>query len=109
VTSYATERVSESMDPGRPMLSRSSSSRSSSRSDGQMRTGSRHSTGKSAMPIASALGKHVIIAGIDADNAASIRMHERLGVFRVAHFKQVGFKFDRWLDLVFLQRYMDQQ
>jgi len=61
------------------------------------------------VPIASALGKHVMIAGIDADNAASIRMHERLGFFRAAHFRQVGFKFGRWLDLVFLQRYVDQQ
>ena len=55
---------------------------------------------------ASALGKHVMIAGIDADNAASIRMHERLGFERVAHFRQVGFKFGRWLDLVFLQRFL---
>ena len=53
--------------------------------------------------------KHVMIAGIDADNTASIRMHERLGFFRVAHFQQVGFKFDRWLDLVFLQRDLDQR
>ena len=55
---------------------------------------------------ASALGKHVMIAGIDGDNAASIRMHERLGFERVAHFRQVGFKFGRWLDLVFLQRFL---
>ena len=61
------------------------------------------------LPIASALGKHVMIAGVDADNAASIRMHERLGFFRVAHFQQVGFKFGRWLDLVFLQRYLEQR
>ena len=53
-----------------------------------------------------ALGKHVMIAGVDADNAPSIRMHERLGFERVAHFHQVGFKFGRWLDLVFLQRYL---
>jgi len=56
---------------------------------------------------ASSLGKHVMIAGIDADNSASIRLHERLGFARVAHFRQVGFKFGRWLDLVFLQRYLD--
>jgi len=55
----------------------------------------------------SALGKHVMIAGVDADNAASLRFHERLGFARVAHFRQVGFKFGRWLDLVFLQRYLD--
>ena len=61
---------------------------------------------KALVPVASNLGKHVMIAGIDADNAASIRMHERLGFMRVAHFQQVGFKFGRWLDLVFLQRYL---
>jgi phosphinothricin acetyltransferase len=56
------------------------------------------------LPRARALGKHVMIGGIDADNAASIRMHERLGFERSAHMKEVGRKFDRWLDLVFMQR-----
>jgi L-amino acid N-acyltransferase len=50
------------------------------------------------------LGKHVMIAGVDAENAPSLRFHERLGFERVAHFREVGFKFGRWLDLVFLQR-----
>jgi len=53
------------------------------------------------------LGKHVMIAGVDADNQASLQFHERLGFRRVAHFNQVGFKFDRWLDLVFLQRLLE--
>ena len=53
---------------------------------------------------AQALGKHVMIAGVDADNAGSLIFHERLGFERVAHFREVGFKFGRWLDLVFLQR-----
>jgi phosphinothricin acetyltransferase len=53
---------------------------------------------------AAALGKHVMIAGIDADNVASIRLHDRLGFERVAHFREVGWKFGRWLDLVFMQR-----
>ena len=51
-----------------------------------------------------ALGKHVMVAGIDADNGASIRMHERLGFEQTGHLKEVGFKFGRWLDLVFMQR-----
>ena len=56
---------------------------------------------------ASGMGKHVMIAGVDADNQASLQFHERLGFSRVAHFRQVGFKFERWLDLVFLQRFLD--
>jgi phosphinothricin acetyltransferase len=52
---------------------------------------------------AAALGKHVMVGGIDAENAASLRFHERLGFTRVAHFREVGFKFDRFLDLVFVQ------
>ncbi|MGJ3245825.1 MAG: N-acetyltransferase family protein [Elainellaceae cyanobacterium] len=46
---------------------------------------------------------HVIVAGIDAVNQASIRLHQSFGFVQVAHFKEVGFKFDRWLDLVFMQ------
>lgn len=56
------------------------------------------------LPRAAALGKHVMIAGVDAANAASIRFHERLGFERSGHLREVGYKFDRWLDLVFLQR-----
>jgi len=55
---------------------------------------------------ATALGKHVMIAGVDADNLASRRFHERLGFVPVAHFREVGFKFGRWLDLTFLQRFL---
>jgi L-amino acid N-acyltransferase len=55
---------------------------------------------------AESLGKHVMIAGVDGDNAGSIAFHERLGFERIAHFRQVGFKFNRWLDLVFLQRFL---
>ena len=53
---------------------------------------------------ARALGKHVMIAGVDADNLGSIRFHERLGFERSGHLREVGFKFGRRLDLVFLQR-----
>jgi L-amino acid N-acyltransferase len=60
-------------------------------------------------PRALALGKHVMIGGIDAANDASIRFHERLGFERVAHFREVGHKFGRWLDLVFMQRFLDPQ
>lgn len=51
-----------------------------------------------------AIGKHVMVAGVDADNTPSIRMHEKLGFEQVARFHEVGWKFGRWLDLVFLER-----
>ena len=49
------------------------------------------------------LGMHTIIAGIDAGNESSIQLHRHFGFEEVAHFKQVGWKFERWLDLKFLQ------
>jgi phosphinothricin acetyltransferase len=57
-------------------------------------------------PLAAELGKHVMIAGIDAANLASLRMHERLGFAETGRFREVGRKFDRWLDLVILQRFL---
>jgi L-amino acid N-acyltransferase len=59
---------------------------------------------KALFPRAVALGKHIMIAGVDADNAASIHLHRKLGFESVGHLHEVGRKFDRWLDLVFLQR-----
>lgn len=58
-------------------------------------------------PLGRALGKHVMVGGIDATNGGSLRMHERLGFQQVAHFREVGRKFGRWLDLVFVQRFLD--
>jgi L-amino acid N-acyltransferase YncA len=49
------------------------------------------------------LNMHTIIAGIDATNEASIKLHRSFGFNEVAHFKQVGYKFGRWLDLTFMQ------
>jgi L-amino acid N-acyltransferase YncA len=46
---------------------------------------------------------HTIIASIDATNEASLKLHKRFGFEEVAHFRQVGWKFERWLDLKFLQ------
>ena len=57
-------------------------------------------------PLIDAAGKlnlHTIIAGIDATNEASLRLHKSLGFEEVAHFREVGWKFGRWLDLKFLQ------
>ncbi|MEJ0087589.1 MAG: N-acetyltransferase family protein [Pseudomonadota bacterium] len=47
---------------------------------------------------------HVLVGGIDASNAVSIRLHERLGFTHCGTVKQSGFKFGRWLDLAFYQR-----
>ncbi len=50
------------------------------------------------------LDMHVMIGGVDAANEASIRMHEKLGFERAAVLRQVGRKFERWLDLCFVQK-----
>lgn len=42
---------------------------------------------------------HAIIAGISLPNEASIRLHEKFGFEKVAHFREVGFKFERWIDV----------
>ncbi len=51
--------------------------------------------------------KHVIVAVIEADNNVSISMHESFGFERAAYFREVGYKFDRWLDLVFMEKVLD--
>lgn len=50
---------------------------------------------------------HNVIGGIDADNAVSIALHERLGFERCGVVRHAGFKFGRWLDLVFYQKLLD--
>jgi L-amino acid N-acyltransferase len=50
---------------------------------------------------------HVVVAGIDADNLGSIAFHRALGFIEVARMPEVGRKFDRWLDLVIMQRIID--
>ena len=52
---------------------------------------------------ATALGKHVMVAGIEAGNTGSIRLHEKLGFTITGEMKEVGTKFGRWLDLTFMQ------
>jgi len=56
---------------------------------------------------ARAIGKHVMVAGIEAGNLGSIRLHEKLGFEQVGHLREVGAKFGTWLDLVFLQLTLD--
>jgi L-amino acid N-acyltransferase YncA len=50
------------------------------------------------------LGKHVMVAGIEGSNAASLALHRRAGFEEAGRLRQVGRKFDRWLDLVLLQK-----
>jgi phosphinothricin acetyltransferase len=52
---------------------------------------------------ARALDHHTIIAGIDAEQAGSIAIHEVLGFRQVADLREVGFKFGRWLHVRYLQ------
>jgi phosphinothricin acetyltransferase len=53
---------------------------------------------------ARALGHHALVGGCCSESAAVIALLEASGFSRVAHFREVGRKFDRWLDVVFLQR-----
>jgi L-amino acid N-acyltransferase YncA len=45
------------------------------------------------------MGLHAVVGGIVLPNTASVRLHEKLGFVKVAHFKEVGFKFGKWLDV----------
>ena len=66
------------------------------------------SSSASWLPQPAALGKHILIAGIDGGNQASIRLHAQMGFAEVARMPEVGRKFGRWLDLVFMQRILDR-
>jgi phosphinothricin acetyltransferase len=52
---------------------------------------------------ARALGLHAIIAGIDAEQLPSLGLHYKHGFREVGRFGQIGYKFDRWLDVVFME------
>ncbi|MGG7566326.1 N-acetyltransferase family protein [Rhodovulum sp. DZ06] len=58
---------------------------------------------------ARAQGIHVMLGSVDADNPGSIALHEKLGFKVVARHEQVGAKFGRWLDMVFLQKILDDR
>lgn len=70
-------------------------------------------TGKALMDElilrARSIGKHVMIAGIEARNETSLRLHRKLGFEQAGHLKEVGAKFGGWLDLVFLQLMLDKR
>jgi L-amino acid N-acyltransferase YncA len=58
----------------------------------------------SLVTAAHTAGYHTMVAGIDATNEASLALHRKAGFEPVAHFREVGWKFERWLDLVFMER-----
>ena len=58
----------------------------------------------SLVTAAQASGHHTMVAGIDATNKASLALHRKAGFEPVAHFREVGWKFERWLDLVFMEK-----
>ena len=46
---------------------------------------------------------HTMIAVIDSENQSSVKFHEKYGFKTVGIIKESGYKFDRWLDSVFMQ------
>ena len=49
-------------------------------------------------------GHHAVLGGVCTEQAASMRLHESLGFVKVAHFREVGFKFGRWLDVAYFEK-----
>ena len=49
------------------------------------------------------LGHHVIIAGMDGEQTASMALHTKFNFEKVGHLKRVGFKFNRWLDVIYAE------
>ncbi len=56
--------------------------------------------------IARLEGYHTIVAGIDASNQNSIIFHKQFGFKEVGNLKQIGYKFNKWLDLTFMQLFL---
>lgn len=56
------------------------------------------------MERAAQLGHHVVIAVIDASQAPSVALHAKFGFAQCGHFREVGFKFGQWLDVVYMQK-----
>lgn len=54
-------------------------------------------------------GFHTMIAGINATNQSSIDFHKKFGFEEIGVFKEVGYKFDKWLDLTFLQLFLNNE
>jgi len=50
------------------------------------------------------MGFHCAMGGIALPNEASVALHEAMGFVKVAHFREVGRKLDRWIDVAYWQR-----
>jgi len=59
--------------------------------------------------LATKQGHHVMIAGIDGENYESYNFHKKFGFVEVGRLKEVGRKFDKWLDLVFMQLALNEE
>lgn len=58
---------------------------------------------KAAIQAGKDASLHTIIARVTADNEASLKLHEKAGFEKAGHLKQVGQKFDQWLDVCVMQ------
>lgn len=56
------------------------------------------------LDLARQMGKHVVVGGVDAATEPSVALHRALGFEEVGRLRQVGYKFDHWLDVIFFQR-----
>ena len=54
---------------------------------------------RALLPDLKQRGAHCVIGGIALPNAASVALHEKLGFEKIGHFKEVGFKHGRWVDV----------
>jgi phosphinothricin acetyltransferase len=70
---------------------------------GHMRSGVGSRLYDRLFPLLRERGVRAIMAGIALPNEASVALHEKRGLSKVAHFKDVGFKFDRWIDVGYWQ------
>lgn len=71
---------------------------------GQERSGVGSALYGELLPALKARGVHAAIGGVALPNDASVRLHEKFGFEKCAHFREVGFKFNRWIDVAYWER-----